>query len=589
MRTLVHLTGGNPRFVLMLYELLSLQKVTTIVQYLRKLVDELTPLLKDEMEQLPAQQRKIIHALMEKGGTAQPADLVAPTRLRLNAINVQLRRLKDAQFLELLGGGKGRAANYTVPDKLFSIWYQMRYLTQNRRRIELFVDVLRIWFEEEERVRTLRHIAAQSEAGTPSMLRECAATAEYLAASLKGTIHERLATELCIDSWVKADLREAAFAYADLSRAGSPSVALDDVEAHISLAKWLGEHGDFDKALESLDNVLDGAQPHTFRHAYPLAMRGLIRYFQRDTKRALEDLDAAFAIPNVHPLQVAMLFFFRAMSKSQIGDKHGAIADLTEVLKTETLPVDVTNAALLQRAQIQWSMENRFEALTDLAKVITTDGTKKADVAKALSFRASVQWQLNNQKEALSDAEKLIHLDGAPVAELVRALFIQASYNFIQKQIPETMVDFVKILELGIVDKEIFTTVAVISICFTVVKGNEQQFEFVIAQLIKGVNSSALEAAREIVVRILNNLPSLVSKEDWPKAWHALTAGLKPELSEAIKFLEPVCDVLEGKDPVLLDALPPEQREFALEVLSKFELKKEAELFKPNKNSIKTQ
>ena len=57
-RTLVHLTGGNPRFVLMLYELLSLQKVTTIVQYLRKLVDELTPLLKDEMEQLPAQTKE---------------------------------------------------------------------------------------------------------------------------------------------------------------------------------------------------------------------------------------------------------------------------------------------------------------------------------------------------------------------------------------------------------------------------------------------------------------------------------------------------------------------------------------------------
>ena len=71
-KTLVHLTGGNPRFVLMLYELLSLQQVTTIVQQLKRLVDELTPLLKDEMENLPPQQRKIIHALMERGGTPSP-------------------------------------------------------------------------------------------------------------------------------------------------------------------------------------------------------------------------------------------------------------------------------------------------------------------------------------------------------------------------------------------------------------------------------------------------------------------------------------------------------------------------------------
>jgi hypothetical protein len=83
-------------------ELLSLREVTTIVQYLRRLVDELRPLLKDEMEDLPPQQRKILHALMEKGGTAQPTDLAGPTRLPLNAITAQLKRLKDA--LRLLRG-----------------------------------------------------------------------------------------------------------------------------------------------------------------------------------------------------------------------------------------------------------------------------------------------------------------------------------------------------------------------------------------------------------------------------------------------------------------------------------------------------
>ena len=182
-RAIVHLAGGNPRLILMLYELLSQRQVTTIVQCLRRLVDELTPLLKDEMENLPPQQRKIVHALMEKGGTAQPVDLVERTRLPLNAITTQLKRLKDAQIVELLGGGKGRAANYTVPDKLFAIWYQMRYLNQNRRRIELFVEVLRIWFEAEERLATVQSLA-RLEAGTsPNALHEAAQTTEYFAAS----------------------------------------------------------------------------------------------------------------------------------------------------------------------------------------------------------------------------------------------------------------------------------------------------------------------------------------------------------------------------------------------------------------------
>ena len=182
-RAIVHLAGGNPRLILMLYELLSQRQVTTIVQCLRRLVDELTPLLKDEMENLPPQQRKIVHALMEKGGTAQPTDLVERTRLPLNAITTQLKRLKDAQIVELLGGGKGRAANYTVPDKLFSIWYQMRYLNQNRRRIELFVEVLRIWFEAEERFATIQSLTKLEGGASPSALHDSAQTTENFAVS----------------------------------------------------------------------------------------------------------------------------------------------------------------------------------------------------------------------------------------------------------------------------------------------------------------------------------------------------------------------------------------------------------------------
>jgi hypothetical protein len=124
---------------------------------------------------------------MENGGTAQPTDLVERTRLPLNAITTQLKRLKDAQIVELLGGGKGRAANYTVPDKLFAIWYQMRYLNQNRRRIELFVEVLRIWFEAEERFATIQSFAKLEGGASPSALHEADLSTEYFAASLANT------------------------------------------------------------------------------------------------------------------------------------------------------------------------------------------------------------------------------------------------------------------------------------------------------------------------------------------------------------------------------------------------------------------
>jgi hypothetical protein len=39
-------------------------------------------------------------------------------------------------------------------------------------------------------------------------------------------------------------------------------------------------------------------------------------------------------------------------------------------------------------------------------------------------------------------------------------------------------------------------------------------------------------------------------------------------------FLDPVCTVLEGGEKSLLDPLPPEQREFALKVLARFDAAK---------------
>ncbi len=160
-RAISLLTGGNPRLLLMLYEVLTLQDVGSAVQALRVLVDELTPLLKDIVEhQLTKQQVTILDALMRLDGKAKPSQLAQKSRLPLNVVTMQLKRLTEADVLELQGGGKGRPAWYTVRDRLFYTWYQMRYLRPQRRRIEMFVKVLELWYEAEERLEALHALSA---------------------------------------------------------------------------------------------------------------------------------------------------------------------------------------------------------------------------------------------------------------------------------------------------------------------------------------------------------------------------------------------------------------------------------------------
>jgi DNA polymerase III delta prime subunit len=149
-RAITYLTGGNPRLVMMLYEILSQRQFLPVVQTLRETIDNLTPLLKDVLEDLPRQQSKVLDALMRLGGTASPSGIAKCARLPLNVVTTQMGRLKEARLVEVQGEGRGKPAVCRVSDQMFRTWYQMRYLRPARRRVELFVEFLRAWFTVED-------------------------------------------------------------------------------------------------------------------------------------------------------------------------------------------------------------------------------------------------------------------------------------------------------------------------------------------------------------------------------------------------------------------------------------------------------
>jgi tetratricopeptide (TPR) repeat protein len=724
-RAIVHLSGGNPRLILMLYELLSQQQVTTIVQYLRRLVDELTPLLKDEMENLPPQQRKIMHALMEKGGTAQPADLVAPTRLPLNAITVQLRRLKDSQIVEVLGGGKGRAANYTVPDKLFAIWYQMRYLSQNRRRIELFVEVLRVWFEEEERVATLKSLAQRMQSNTPEVLRECATTTEYFAASLKGTVHEQVAAELCIQHWIKTDFREAAFACADLMNSEVECRAFDEAHAHAKLGEWLTEHGEYPDAIKALDEtiadqsldantlaealrtrsvaksrigdgtgairdltaIVENPSMPTVEVGVALVLRGLCHEAQHQPKSALEDFtnvieldgappdivamalvsrgcakgnedeqsqaiadfSAVLKLVGASPKNVAMAlinrgiskghlgdldneiadysavlklkdapkegiaraFLNRGVAKDQIGDLIGAISDYSAIVDLDGAPIEQLTAALVNRAEARGRQGDIAALIADCSAVLKLSGAPKEQVCKALINRGIAHGQSGNLGEAIQDLTSVVEVNGASneliatalinrglakgkqgdnsgssadfsqvvemkdvsVGAVARALFLRALGLFKARKTTEAIADMLRVVESGATE----TLVEAADLAFSLLwaHGDRAQAAGVLAKLSTVITSLPKGSAREITIRFLSSLASPPMKKAWPFAWQILSDSQLSEVKEAAEFLRPVSAVLEDQDVALLEALPPEQREFAKSVLARFEEKEE--------------
>jgi tetratricopeptide (TPR) repeat protein/energy-coupling factor transporter ATP-binding protein EcfA2 len=530
-RAIVLLSGGNPRLILMLYELLTQRQVTTVVQCLRRLVDELTPLLKHEIENLPPQQRQIIHALMEKGGAAQPTDLVARTRLPLNAITTQLGRLKEAQFVEVLGGGKGRMANYTVPDKLFAVWYQMRYLNQNRRRIEMFVEVLRVWFEEEERLVTLRNLASPGQGGAAHFLRESATTAEYFAASLKGTPLEQLATGLCIEQWANADLREAALVYADFSSGGKEKSDLDEMHAYTGLGNLLLERGNYQSAIQSFDEVI-AKEPRDFK-----------------------------------------AFYNRGFAKRQLGDNHGAISDYSALIEMEGVPDQDVVHALFNRGNAKHQLGDTSGAISDYTALIEMEDVLVQDIARALVNRGVNKGRLGDTQGAISDWSAVIDMVGVPNEQLARAFFSRWLTFHRQDKTLAAVEDLLNVIDLAVMTDDLMTHAANIAYGILWIREDYSGAKAVVAKLGGVLNSASKELARATALRFLNSIASPIMKDGWPAAWRVLAETSRPEIAEALSFLKPVCDVLEGNGRAILDGLPPEQREFAESVLKGFEAK----------------
>ena len=150
LEALFHLTGGNPRLVLMLYQLFVLAELPEVRSSLQMLLDDVTPYYKHRMESLAPQQRKVMDIFARLGRPATPTELAEEARLQVNQVNSILKRLKDAGFVSLAPQERRKTTLYMVSERVFRIWHQMRFSAQGRRRLEFLIEFIRIWYSEAE-------------------------------------------------------------------------------------------------------------------------------------------------------------------------------------------------------------------------------------------------------------------------------------------------------------------------------------------------------------------------------------------------------------------------------------------------------
>lgn len=488
-KAISRLAGGNPRLILMLYEALAHGNLASTVETLRALVDELTPLLKHVLEhQFSDQQSKILDALMRCGATATPTQVAEAARLRLNTVTTQLSRLKEMQIVEVRGGGKGRPAYYTVPDQLFSTWYQMRYLRRHRRRIELFVDVLCLWFEEEERCRMMNQLAEKARQTVGKTAREAATATEYFAASLAKTSHHSRAREVAVRTWVQiGNLAEAAFALAEDADIQAADRQRYEAAAFAGLGRWSGDRGDFDTAVEALHTAIDRdpnnaqfrlalgsallvnqqaeASEHFSRvvtdsasgewaHTVALLGRGLARRAAGDSCRAVSDYTAVIELEDVPDKYVALGLYLRGRARGTQGDTEGAIDDYSAVTNLEGAPVDSVVEALVERAEARAMQGDTEGAIEDCTAVADLEGAPVEKVVEALVTRGKTRTRLGDTEGAIADYTAVTETEGVPVQKIVEALIDRGKARAMQGNTDGAIGDYTAAVELEGVSAE---------------------------------------------------------------------------------------------------------------------------------------
>jgi tetratricopeptide (TPR) repeat protein len=143
-RTLAYFTDGNPRLVLMLFDVITKSKLSDVQHTLEKLLDEVTPYFKSKIELLPPQQRKVLDYIarmsFEKREGVSPTEVSTAIRLSPNQTSAQLKRLMEDGYVKS-ANVRSKNSFYVISEPLVAIWYQMRFgrLAYQKRRWLIFI------------------------------------------------------------------------------------------------------------------------------------------------------------------------------------------------------------------------------------------------------------------------------------------------------------------------------------------------------------------------------------------------------------------------------------------------------------------
>ena len=143
------LTGGNPRLVHMLCDIMVQKKSNHgLEKNLLDLLDGLTPFYQARMEAMPTEKRRVFEALALSDGPSTPTEIAGMIGSKNTVVTAHLARLRNDGIVEKIRIRQKKETRYQISDRLYRVWREFR-TRGGRAKTTAFVKFLELWYSDE--------------------------------------------------------------------------------------------------------------------------------------------------------------------------------------------------------------------------------------------------------------------------------------------------------------------------------------------------------------------------------------------------------------------------------------------------------
>jgi len=149
-QALHELTGGNPRLILLMYDLLTNEDKNNIISLFEGLLDRVTPYYYDRIRSLSPFERALLSTLASRRTDEHTQSSLAKLlRITAQQCGSIIQRLTDLGYLAAMDHPKDKRSRiYKIKETFFDIWLAVGQLKDPRQFLPFLTEFLEKWYSD---------------------------------------------------------------------------------------------------------------------------------------------------------------------------------------------------------------------------------------------------------------------------------------------------------------------------------------------------------------------------------------------------------------------------------------------------------